>query len=120
MEQTLRVEGIPPNLNEYRRIHFRTIAKKKIEWAQQIKQHLLEQGISPMNKIIQRYEFFFRDKRDHDPDNYSCCAKFINDSLVENGIIPNDNFDHIIHFTVSQGGFSKRPYILIHMTEVSA
>lgn len=116
--QTLRVEGIPFNLNEYRRHHFRKIAKEKIVWSGRVKEHLREQQIRPMTRIMQRYEFFFRDKRDHDPDNYACCAKFINDALVDCGILPGDSFDHIPHFTVCQGGISKSPYVLVHMTEV--
>lgn len=118
IEQTLRIEGIPLNLNEYRKTHFRKIAKQKIIWGDRVKAHIREQGIKPMNKIIQRYEFFFKTNTAHDPDNYACCAKFVNDALVSYGILPDDSFRHIKHLIISEGEKSPMPYMLVHMTEV--
>jgi hypothetical protein len=121
MIQTLRVNNMPPNLNEYRNLHFRTLDKQKKEWEQIVGWLVKEQKIKPFSKPIkQTYRFWFKTKNEHDPDNYACCAKFINDGLVSAGIFPRDNFDHIPSFTVEQGGFDKQPYILIEMEEVSA
>lgn len=115
MAQTIRINNIPPNLNVYRNMHFQKLDKEKKEWAQIVKMIVREQKIQPMERIHQVYEFFFKDRREHDPDNYSACAKFLNDGLVDAGILPRDNFDHIVTLTIKQGGFSKQPYILIHM-----
>ncbi|WP_308636131.1 hypothetical protein [Paenibacillus silvisoli] len=116
--QILRIDGMPPNLNKYRNMHYHVLDKEKKRWAAIVKQLVQEQDIQPMTRIHQRYEFWFKDRREHDADNYACCAKFINDGLVDAGILPRDNFDHILSLTVCQGGISKRPYILIYMDEV--
>lgn len=115
MTQTIRINNMPPNLNKYRNMHHYQLDKAKKEWAQIIGWIVKEQKIKPMERIHQTYEFWFKDKREHDPDNYACCAKFINDGLVDAGILPRDNFDHIPTLTVKQGGISKQPYILVHM-----
>lgn len=115
MNQVLRVEGMPPNLNVYRNMHYQALNKQKKQWAVVIKNLVREQGIEPMMRIHMRYEFWFKDRREHDPDNYSCCAKFLQDGLVDAGILPRDNFDHIVSLTVCQGGISKIPYINIYM-----
>ena len=109
---------MPPNLNVYRNMHYRELDKQKKEWAIIVKNCVRSQSITPVSKIHQTYEFYFKDKRQHDPDNYACCAKFINDGLVASGILEQDNFDHIETFTVKQGGFSKKPYILVHLRSV--
>lgn len=119
MNQTIRINNMPPNLNEYRNMHYYKLDSEKKHWEQTIRFIVKEQKIAPVTKIRQTYEFWFKDKREHDPDNYACCAKFINDGLVSAGIIPRDNFDHIEQLTVRQGGVSKQPYILIHMEEIA-
>lgn len=118
MMQTIHIDGMPPNLNVFRNMHYREKNKQKKRWAGIVQQLVIEQQIQPMSKIHMRYEFWFKDKREHDPDNYACCAKFINDGLVDCGVLLRDNFDHIKSLTVCQGGINKRPYILIHMDEV--
>lgn len=119
MIQTLIVNNMPPNLNEYRNLHYRELDKQKKEWATIIGWLVKEQKLKPVSGPIQQtYRFWFKDKREHDPDNYACCAKFINDGLVAAGILPRDNFDHIPKFSVEQGGISKKPYIEIEMEEL--
>lgn len=118
MNQTIRIEGIPPNLNITRNLHHFKSNKEKKEWENIVAYCVRSQSIYPVRRIRQTYEFYFKDKRRHDPDNYSACAKWINDGLVSAGIIPDDNFDHIETLTVRQGGFSKKPYILVHLEEV--
>jgi hypothetical protein len=120
MNQILKVNNIPPNLNIYRNMHHYALDKAKKEWEQIVGWLVKEQRIKPVSHIRQTYEFWFKDKREHDPDNYACCAKFINDGLVSAGVLPRDNFDHIKEFTVRQGGVSKQPYILVHMEELIA
>ena len=117
--QTLRVDNMPPNLNVYRNMHYRDLNKQKKQWEAIVRVLVRTQKIQPMSKIRQRYEFWFKDAREHDPDNYACCAKFINDGLVSAGILPRDNFNHIPSLTVEQGGISKQPYILVHMEEIA-
>ena len=119
MNQVLRVDNMPPNLNVYRNMHYRALDKEKKEWERVVGWLVKEQQIKPVGKIRQTYEFWFKDRREHDPDNYACCAKFINDGLVSAGVLQRDNFDHIETLTVKQGGISKQPYILVHMEEIA-
>lgn len=117
--QTLRVNNIPPNLNKYRNMHYQELDRQKKEWADVVFWLVKEQKLKPFTRPIkQTYEFWFKTTNEHDPDNAACCAKFLNDGLVAAGILKNDNFDHIVEFTVKQGGVDKKPYILITMEEV--
>jgi glucan biosynthesis protein len=120
MKQTLKVNNMPPSLTKYRNMHYQVINNQKQEWESIIGWLVKEQKIQPMQQIKMTYEFYFRNRTEHDPDNYACCAKFINDGLVKAVVLPRDNFVHIKEFTVKQGGVCKQPYILIHMEEVSA
>jgi hypothetical protein len=120
VKQILKVDGMPPSLTKYRNMHYQELNNIKKSWEEDVKLLVLEQKIKPMQRIDMTYEFYFLSNVEHDPDNYACCAKFINDGLVNAGILPRDNFKHIREFKVRQGGVSKKPYILITMEEVSA
>jgi Endodeoxyribonuclease RusA. len=120
MIHKLIIDGMPPNLNVYRNMHYRELDKEKKEWSNIVRLLVLDQKLKPIpTPIHQTYTFWFKDKREHDPDNYACCAKFINDGLVDAGILKRDNFQHIKELTVREGGISKKPYIEITMEEVS-
>jgi len=88
-------------------------------WANVVAISVKEQSIQPVTRISQIYEFYFQTKVRHDPDNYAACAKWINDGLVHAGILPDDNFDYIESLTIKQGGFCKKPYVLVHLLDVS-
>ncbi len=47
----------------------------------------------PFEKSIVEINYYFKDKRRRDPDNYS--GKFILDGLVSAGVIADDNFGSI-------------------------
>lgn len=113
MIQTLRIEGIPMNLNTYRNAHYFQLNKEKSEWEHVVAVAVNQQGIKPVDRCRIEMEFYFKDKRRHDPDNYACCAKFILDGLVKASILPDDNFDVIESLAVKRGGISKKPYIMI-------
>lgn len=115
MIQTLRIEGIPMNLNTYRNAHFHLLNKEKHLWEQAVGVAVKQQGIQPLVRCKVTMEFYFKDKRRHDPDNYACCAKFILDGMVKAGILTDDNFEVIEMLSVKQGGISKKPYLLIEI-----
>jgi crossover junction endodeoxyribonuclease RusA len=115
MKQSFIVSPMPMNLNKYRNAHhFQKNNEKKL-WEAKTKLALEEYNIKPMKYAKITMKFWFRDKRRHDPDNYSVCAKSIFDGMVKAGILKNDTFEEIHSFTVMQGGISKEPYILIEL-----
>lgn len=119
MIQQLKVNNLPPTLNEVRRMHFQQVAKEKKEWEHIVGWLVKEQRLKPVSRAIVTYEFYFKDKRKHDPDGYAFSAKYIQDGLVKAGILPDDNFDHVRELRIKQGGISKQPYILITLEEIA-
>lgn len=119
MIQTLMVQGIPPALNKYQRMHFQRLHEEKQKWSKMIWAEVLKQGIAPIKgKVRITLSFFFATRVRHDPDNYSTCAKFILDSLVDNGILIDDSFAFIDSLTTRQGGVAKPQYMVITMEEI--
>lgn len=118
--QTLRVNNLPPTLNEIRRLHFQQVAREKKEWKHIVGWLVKEQKIKPVSgPVIVTYEFYFKDSRKHDPDNYSASAKFLQDGLVESGILSDDSFGPVVELRLKQGGIDKQPYILVKLEEVN-
>lgn len=119
MNQTLRVNNIPPTQNELRRMHYQQIAQEKKTWEYAVGWVVKEQKIKPITSpVAMTYEFWFRDNKRRDPDNYAASAKMLQDGLVKAGILPDDNFNHVRELRIKQGGVDKQPYILIHIEPV--
>ena len=55
--QTIKVNNFPPTQNELRRMHFRAIAKEKIEWERIMWVIVKEQQIQPIQRATLTYEF---------------------------------------------------------------
>lgn len=117
MSQVLRINNFPPTQNELRRLHYQAIAKKKAEWENIVGWLVKEQKIQPVQRVNVTYEFWFKDNKLRDPDNYAASAKAIQDGLVKAGILPDDNFKHVPELTIKKGGISKQPFILVHLID---
>jgi Holliday junction resolvase RusA-like endonuclease len=111
--------NIPPTQNELRRMHYQTIAKEKKSWERIIWAIVKEQKIQPVNTVLVTYEFWFKDRRRRDADNYAASAKMLQDGLVKAGILPDDNFEYVKELRIKHGGVSDKPYILIHLDEIA-
>lgn len=122
MIQTLTLHGpMPPHLSKYRNMHFFALNNEKKKWHDLVWKEVHHQGITPIKtRIKMTYVFFFPTRARHDPDNYACVAKFINDALVDNGVLIDDSFQFISEFKVVQGGNSKPGRIEIIMEEEKA
>ncbi|CAH1205715.1 hypothetical protein PAECIP111893_02400 [Paenibacillus plantiphilus] len=119
MNQTIRVNNIPPTLNEVRRMHYQQISKDKKEWERIIGWIVKEQKIAPVTgPVIMTYEFFFRDNKKRDPDGYGFSAKYIQDGLVKAGILQDDSFKHVPELRIKLGGKSSQRHILVHLEAV--
>ncbi|CAB4128305.1 hypothetical protein UFOVP103_34 [uncultured Caudovirales phage] len=107
------------NLNTFRNAHYFQLNKEKIEWEKIVSVAVNQQNIIPVDRCNITMEFYFKDKRRRDPDNYACCAKFILDGLVKSKIMQDDNFAVVESLTVKQGGINKKPYINILLEELN-
>lgn len=100
------VYEIPPSNNKYlgnSHSHF-MYKEEKERWYMLIRAALKEKPKVPYETAIVTITYFFPDKRRRDPDNYS--GKFILDSLVMEGVIVDDSFEHI-SLKISKGGVDK-------------
>lgn len=120
MIQTLIISGpMPPSLTKYRNMHFHVLNNEKKKWHDLVWSEIHKQGIQPVKLPIKMtYVFFFPTKARRDPDNYACTAKFINDSLVDNGVLIDDSFQYIQELSIVQAGTSKPGRIEIIMEEI--
>ena len=90
----IEVPGIPPSLNDLKRMHFHQWNRTKKEWADRIA--IVARGKrppQPVEKAIGTLSYHFPDRRRRDPDNFS--GKFIMDPLVAEGFLVDDSFDHV-------------------------
>lgn len=118
MIQEFKIFGIPMNLNEYRNAHFFLLDKEKKKWERITVKESIAQRIRPIRKCRLTIEFYFKDRRRHDPDNYSASLKFILDGMVKANILPDDDFSVIESLTVRQGGIHMNPYLVIRIEEL--
>lgn len=89
----ITIPQIPPSLNKYAgRKNVWEYRKDKQEWAELI-YYSSRRLKAPYEKASVIITYYFKDKRRHDPDNYS--GKFILDGLTARGIIKDDSFDCI-------------------------
>ena len=107
------------SMNNYRNAHHHILNQAKIEFQKQVQQQVF--ALPQMDKVKIHYEFWYQDKRVHDLDNsLSVIAKFFSDSLVDAGIVSNDDYHHISQISASFGGLSKdNPHCRVTITEVT-
>jgi len=102
--QTLSITGIPPTLNEVRRMHYQQQAQEKKRWEQLTRIEVKVQKLQPfVTPVIVTYRFHFKDARRRDPDGYAYSAKSIQDGLVKSGILPDDNFRFVKELRITEG-----------------
>lgn len=116
--QELIINHFPPNLNEYRNLHYRVSNKLKKDWALIVQNAVHKQKIERVNKVIMTYTFHFKDNYRRDPDNFAACAKFIQDALITSGVLIDDDFNHVVELRVRRGANAAPPYILITLEEI--
>lgn len=104
MSQSLKIVGIPPTLNEVRRMHYQQQAQEKKRWEQITRLEVKVQKLQPVETpVIITYRFHFTDKRRRDPDGYAYSAKSIQDGLVKSGILQDDNFSYVKELRITEG-----------------
>lgn len=102
-DKTLVIHGRLPGLNELinaERTHRQRGAKLKRDAESIIRWYIRQQlrGYKPKTPVSLYYYFYEQNKR-RDKDNVAAFAhKVIQDSLVKEGIIPNDGWDDVKEF----------------------
>jgi crossover junction endodeoxyribonuclease RusA len=108
------IPAIPPSNNKYigRDAKWEYQNFKKL-WCGYVAVYCRDKPEKPFEKSVVRIQYYFRDKRRRDPDNYS--GKFLLDGLVAAGIIQDDSFDNIT--LEIRGGYDrKKPRTEIEIT----
>lgn len=121
MVYRLVVEGRLPGLNEYiaaERSNRYKAAKLKRE-AQEVIGYAIRtqlRGVRIRNPVAMRY-LWVEANRKRDKDNITFARKFIQDALVEAGVLRNDGWKEIEGFSDSFAVDEKRPRIEVEITE---
>lgn len=91
----LVIDRIPPSLNAYAgRQNTWKYRADKAEWKMLVSMLCAsEKPKKPYEMALVRIDYFFKDKRRHDPDNYA--GKMLLDGLTAGGVIADDDFCHI-------------------------
>ena len=105
----LTIPGLLPGLNEY--VDAERGAKGKYKAAAMKKQaenvigYMIKtqlRGVRFTRPVVIHYTWIEPNRR-RDKDNIAFAKKFIQDSLVHAGVLQNDGWKHIEHFTVNDG-----------------
>ena len=97
---------LPLNLNHYRNAHFIQLNEMKKQFKEQILSQLTFEPLTEPVRI--EYVLYVPSKRELDISNVLCIVdKYFCDALVESGLLPDDNFNHLVQIKYSFGGIDK-------------
>lgn len=113
MTLLFKLEGKLPSLNDIirsRATHWAIYSKQKKDWTTKIISAIEENGSFPND--INEIELFiiWGLRKNADLDN--CTAKFILDSMVECGLIPDDNSNYVKKIT-HEVVYNKEPFVKV-------
>jgi len=106
------------NLNVYRNSHYRTLNTVKIRYKAAMKEQI--EKLPKMGRVIIYYKLFPKSHRLTDIGNViSVHKKFFEDSMVELGILEDDNYKFVIGSTEEFGKVDKEnPRVEIRIKEI--
>lgn len=119
----LTIPGVLPGLNEYvdaERSHkgkYKAASMKK--QAQNVIGYMVKtqlRGVRFTRPVVIRY-LWIEPSRRRDKDNIAFAKKFIQDSLVESGVLRNDGWAEIEHFTDDFDVDPKKPRVEVTIEE---
>lgn len=97
------IKGRLPSLNEYinvERSGYHAANGFKRKWQKYIKSYIRASGIKPIKCPVSIVYCFYEQNKKRDKDNVSGIAhKFVQDSLIECGILKDDGWDYITGFS---------------------
>lgn len=90
----ITLKGTPPSMNKFAgRKNEWEYRKQKQLWSDAVYLACLPKKQNPPQMALVRIDYFFNNRRRHDPDNYG--GKFLLDGLTKAGAIADDDFAHI-------------------------
>lgn len=122
-QYTLTIPGLLPGLNEYidaERSHkgkYKAASMKK--QAQNVIGYMVKtqlRGVRFTRPVVIRY-LWIEPNRRRDKDNIAFAKKFVQDSLVEMGVLKNDGWAEIEHFTDDFAVDAKNPRVEVTIEE---
>ncbi len=90
------------SMNTYRNLHYQISNKLK----KQVSDYMMQFRFKLYTKPIKiNYTLYFKDKVKRDLLNFVAVVdKFALDSLVERGVLEDDNYNYVVGYTVTYGG----------------
>ena len=117
----LTIDGRLPGLNEYiaaERTHRQIAAKMKRTVQDEIGWCIKSQKSQPITVPVVLHFTWYEENRKRDLDNIAFAKKFVQDSLVESGILRGDGWKEITGFTDTFKVDKMRPRIEVEIVEV--
>lgn len=110
---------ISVGLNWYRNAQFFENNAVKAKFKELVGKELLTLGkVQPFKRVGAVYTFYFARKCDTG-NFFAVVEKFFLDALVEMGLLPDDNCEHVLTGKYQFGGYDKQnPRVEIEITEV--
>jgi len=105
------------NLNIYRNLHFRKLSYQKSAFHKKV--HPLLRGLPKLGKVSLHYEIHPKSEGRLDTMNVgSIVDKYFSDTLVEAGVILDDDYKNVVFNSFSFGCVCpKDPHVLVTITE---
>ena len=104
------------SMNTYRNLHHQISSRLKRDFNNYILQFKFKRYEKPI-KI--HYTLYFKDNRRRDLMNFVAVVdKFALDALVKRGVIQDDDYKHVIGYTVAYGGKAERNCIKMEIEEI--
>lgn len=94
------------NLNHYRNAHQFTLHKAKVTYEEMVTPLVVH--LPKLDKVRMSYLLFPKSRQLCDVSNFcSIVDKFFSDTLVSAGILPDDNYEHVIMVAYGFGGIDR-------------
>jgi len=101
------------SLNVFRNLHHYSKNKVKQDYADLVREFV--KTLPKYKKIQPKYTLYFNNNRKRDLDNYTFpIHKFLMDTLVEEGVLEDDNYDYVTGFSTKFGGIDEN-YVMIEI-----
>lgn len=116
--KTMKDRRVSINMNTYRNLHYLVSNAVKKEYKKYVEANLPKDCPKFTKAVVVIYHFQKRGNRKTDLMNWvSIADKFFLDSLVELGILPDDNTDYVNNYGIDFQGQTKTGKLMVQVSE---